>query len=116
MAVPRAPQRRKSAACDKHLIGVLITTAAFWGRLLTVAAIGQVSHARREIRANRKVVEVCGHLYIGAPKNRKFRPTVYPRRTPAGYPLADHADDRITLDVYVGATAGVLDRARAATE
>ena len=150
-------------------------------------------------------VEVCGHLYIEAPKNRKFRRTIYPRRTPGGYPLAErlaarieearaeqeagsnplglifpsprggywrssnfnrrilqpaylqagwrdaagngtwtwhslrhvfcttalftwkldptdvsrmagHANYRITLDMYVGATAGVLDRARAATE
>ncbi len=30
--------------------------------------------------------------------------------------LAGHANVRITLDLYVGATAGVLDRARNATE
>jgi hypothetical protein len=30
--------------------------------------------------------------------------------------MAGHANVRITLDMYVGATAGVLDRARAATE
>jgi integrase len=30
--------------------------------------------------------------------------------------LAGHANYRITLDMYVGTTAGVLDRARAATE
>jgi integrase len=30
--------------------------------------------------------------------------------------LAGHANYRITLDMYVGSTAGVLDRARAATE
>ena len=30
--------------------------------------------------------------------------------------LAGHANVRITLDLYVGATAGVLDRARSATE
>jgi integrase len=148
---------------------------------------------------------VAGSLYVEAPKNRKFRRTIYPRRTPAGYPLADrlaarieaaqaeqeagtnlfglvfpspagrywrssnfsrdilqcgyraagwrdsaghgqwtwhsmrhvfcttalftwkleamdvsrmagHANVRITLDMYVGVTAGVLDRARAATE
>jgi len=35
---------------------------------------------------DRKVVEVAGHLYVEAPKNRK---TIYPRRTPAGYPLAE---------------------------
>jgi hypothetical protein len=30
--------------------------------------------------------------------------------------MAGHANYRITLDMYVGATAGVLDRARIATE
>jgi integrase len=143
-------------------------------------------------------------LFLEAPKNRKHRKTVYPRRAPSGYPLAErlaarieaaraeqeagsnplglvfpsptgkhwrssnfsrrvlapayraagwrgggngrwtwhslrhvfcttalftwrldptdvsrmagHANYRITLDMYVGSTAGVLDRARAATE
>ena len=157
------------------------------------------------ITVDRKVVEVAGHLYVEAPKNRKFRRTIYPRRTPGGYPLAErlaarieaaraeqeagtnplglifpsptgkhwrssnfnrnvlqrayaaagwrdgdgngrwtwhslrhvfcttalftwkldatdvsrmagHANYRITLDMYVGSTAGVLDRARTATE
>ena len=30
--------------------------------------------------------------------------------------MAGHANCRITLDMYVGSTAGVLDRARTATE
>jgi hypothetical protein len=30
--------------------------------------------------------------------------------------MAGHANYRITLDTYVGSTAGVLDRARTATE
>ena len=30
--------------------------------------------------------------------------------------MAGHANYRITLDMYVGSTVGVLDRARAATE
>ena len=30
--------------------------------------------------------------------------------------LAGHANYRITLDLYVGATAGTLDRARTATQ
>ena len=139
--------------------------------------------------------EVAGHLYLEAPKNRKRRRTIYPRRTPSGYPLAEqlaarieqarteqdsgsnplglvfpsphgkhwrrvylevgwrdvdgngdwtwhslrhvfcttalfmwkldvtdvsrmagHANHRITLDMYVGSIAGVLDRAPQATE
>jgi hypothetical protein len=183
-------------------------TAAYsglrWGEL-TALTIGQVDTAARVITVDRKVVEVAGHLFIEAPKNRKFRRTIYPRRAPAGDPLAErlaarigqaraeqavganplglifpsptgkhwrssnfqrnvlrraylaagwrdgdrnsrwtwhslrhvfcttalftweldatdvsrmagHANYRITLDMYVGSTAGVLDRARTATE
>jgi integrase len=175
-----------------------------WGEL-TALTITQVNPAARVITVDRKVVEVAGHLYVEAPKNRKHRKTVSPRRAPSGYPLAErlaarieaarteqeagtnplglvfpsptgkhwrssnfnrnvlkraylaagwrdadgagnwtwhslrhvfcttalftwrldptdvsrmagHANYRITLDMYVGSTAGVLDRARAATE
>ena len=187
---------------------LMANTAAYsgqrWGEL-TALTIPQVDQAARVITVDRKVVEVAGDLYIEAPKNRKFRRTIYPRRTPAGYPLAErlaarieqaraeqaagvnplglifpsptgkhwrssnfnrnvlqrayraigwrdaegsgrwtwhslrhvfcttalftwkldatdvsrmagHANYRITLDMYVGSTAGVLDRARTATE
>jgi integrase len=175
-----------------------------WGELAALTT-GQVALGARVITVDRKVVEVCGQLYLEAPKNRKFRRTIYPRRTPDGYPLAEqlaarieearaeqeagtnslglifrsptgkylrssnfnrnilqpayrttgwrdssgngqwtwhslrhvfcttalftwkldatdvsrmagHANYRITLDMYVGTTAGVLDRARTATE
>jgi integrase len=187
---------------------LMANTAAYsglrWGELAALT-IPQVDQAARVITVDRKVVEVAGHLYVEAPKNRKHRRTIYPRRTPAGYPLAErlaarieqaraeqeagtnplglifpsprgkhwrssnfdrrvlapaylaagwrdadgngrwtwhslrhvfcttalftwkldatdvsrmagHANYRITLDMYVGATAGVLDRARTATE
>jgi integrase len=187
---------------------LMANTAAYsglrWGEL-TALTIMQADPAARVITVDRKVVEVAGHLYVEAPKNRKHRSTVYPRRTPAGYPLAErlaariqaaraeqeagtnplglifpsptgkhwrssnfnrnvlkraylaagwrdehgngtwtwhslrhvfcttalftwkldatdvsrmagHANYRITLDMYVGSTAGVLDRARTATE
>ena len=187
---------------------LMANTAAYsglrWGELAALT-IPQVDQAARVITVDRKVVEVAGHLYVEAPKNRKFRRTIYPRRTPAGYPLAErlaarieearaeqeagtnplglifpspkgkhwrssnfnrnvlqraylaagwrdadgngrwtwhslrhvfcttalftwkldptdvsrmagHANYRITLDMYVGSTAGVLDRARTATE
>jgi integrase len=183
-------------------------TAAYsglrWGELVALT-IAQVDQGARVIAVDRKVVEVAGHLYVEAPKNRKRRKTIYPRRTPGGYPLgerlaarieqaraeqaagtnplglifpsptgkhwrssnfnrnvlqraflaagwrddsgdgrwtwhslrhvfcttalftwkldptdvsrmAGHANYRITLDMYVGTTAGVLDRARTATE
>jgi integrase len=44
---------------------------------------------------DRKVIEVAGHLYIEAPKGRKSRRTIYPRNTPAGYPLAERLAARI---------------------
>jgi len=187
---------------------LMANTAAYsglrWGEL-TALTIPQVEQTARTITVDRKVIEVAGHLYVEAPKNRKYRRTIYPRRTPAGYPLAErlaarieearaeqeaginplglifpsprgkhwrssnfdrrvlapaylaagwrdadgdgrwtwhslrhvfcttalfawkldptdvsrmagHANYRITLDMYVGATAGVLDRARNATE
>ena len=175
-----------------------------WGEIAALT-IPQIDQVARAITVDRKIVEVAGHLYLEAPKNRKRRRTIYPRRTPAGYPLADrlaarieearveqevgsnplglifpspkgrywrssnfnrrvlapayhaagwrdadgngawtwhslrhvfcttalftwkldptdvsrmagHANYRITLEMYVGTTAGVLDRARAATE
>ena len=200
--------RALAAGRRADLHELMACTAAYtglrWGELAALT-IGQVSQARREIRVDRKVVEVGGRLYVEAPKNRKFRRTIYPRRAPGGYPLAErlaarimearaeqeaksnplglvfpsprdgywrssnfnrrvlqpayleagwrdadgngtwtwhslrhvfcttalftwkldptdvsrmagHANYRITLDMYVGATAGILDRARAATE
>jgi len=65
-----------------------------WGELaaLTIAQVGQ---AARVITVDRKVVEVGGRLYAEPPKNRKFRRTIYPRRTPGGYPLAERLTARI---------------------
>jgi integrase len=172
---------------------------------LFALTIPQVDQDARVITVDRKVIEVAGHLYVEPPKRRKHRATIYPARTPAGYPLAaklaeriaqarasqdaganplglvfpsprgghwrssnfdrrvlapayltagwrdhagngtwtwhslrhvfcttalftwkldatdvsrmaGHANYRITLDMYVGTTAGILDRARAATE
>jgi hypothetical protein len=49
----------------------------------------------RVITVDRKVVDIAGHLYVEAPKNRKHRRTIYPRRTPAGYPPAERLAARI---------------------
>jgi Phage integrase family len=197
-----------AAGVRGDLYELMANTAAYSGlRLgeLTALTIPQIDQDARSITVDRKIVEVAGHLYLEAPKNRKHRRTIYPRRTPAGYPLAErlaarieqalaeqeaginplglifsspkgtywrssnfnrrvlapaylaagwrdadgkgtwtwhslrhvfcttalftwkldptdvsrmagHANYRITLDMYVGTTAGVLDRARAATE
>ena len=189
---------------------LMANTAAYSGLRqgeLFALTTGQVAAAARVITADRKVVEVRGKLYLEAPKGRKRRSTIYPVRTPAGYPLAEkiaaraeqaraeqdagtnplglmfpsprgtywrssnfdrrvlapayraagwrdddgtgtwtwtwhslrhgfctaalfswrleatdvscmagHANVRVTLDMYVGATAGILDRARTATK
>ena len=77
---------------------LMASTAAYsglrWGEL-TALTIGQIDTAGRVITVDRKVIEVAGHLYVEAPKNRKFRRTIYPRRTPAGYPLAKKLAARI---------------------
>ncbi len=65
-----------------------------WGEL-SALTIGQVAPAARVVTVDRKVVEIGGRLYVEAPKNRKFRRTVYPRRTPAAYPLAERLTARI---------------------
>jgi hypothetical protein len=52
-----------------------------WGELAALT-IAQVDPCARVISVDRKVVEVAGHLYVEAPKNGKYRRTIYPRRTP----------------------------------
>ena len=77
---------------------LMAATAAYsglrWGEL-TALTIAQIDPAARVIAVDRKVIEVAGHLYLEAPKNRKRRRTIYPRSTPAGYPLADRLADRL---------------------
>jgi integrase len=77
---------------------LMAVTAAYsglrWGELAALT-IGQLDPAARVIAVDRKVVEVAGHLYVEAPKNRKYRRTISPRRTPAGYPLAERLAARL---------------------
>ena len=77
---------------------LMASTAAYsglrWGELAALT-IAQVDQADRVITVDRKVVEVAGHLYVEAPKCRKYRRTIYPRRTPDGYPLAERLAARI---------------------
>jgi integrase len=189
---------------DELMAHTAAYTGLRWGELAALT-IAQIDQTARVITVDRKVAEIAGHLYLEAPKNRKRRQTIYPRATPAGYPLADkiaartararaeqqaganplglifpspqhkywrssnfnrnvlkrayhaagwrdatgnghwtwhslrhvfcttalftwkldatdvsrmagHANSRITLDMYIGTTAGVLDRARTATQ
>jgi hypothetical protein len=71
---------------------LMAATAAYaglrQGELFALTA-AQVAPAARVITVDRKVVEVAGKQYLEAPKGRKRRSTIYPARTPAGYPLAD---------------------------
>jgi integrase len=77
---------------------LMANTAAYsglrWGELIALT-IAQVDQAIRIITVDRKVIEVGGHLYVEAPKGRKSRRTIYPRNTPAGYPLAERLAARI---------------------
>jgi hypothetical protein len=77
---------------------LMASTAAYsglrWGEL-TALTIWQVDQAGRVITVDRQVIEVAGHLYTEAPKYRKYRKTIYPRRTPDGYPLAGKLAARI---------------------
>jgi integrase len=65
-----------------------------WGEIIALTA-DQVDPGGRAITVNRKVIEVAGKLYVEAPKARKFRQTIYPRRTPLGYQLADKLTSRV---------------------
>ena len=77
---------------------LMAATAAYsglrWGEL-TALTITQIDPAARVIAVDRKVIEVAGHLYLEAPKNRKRRQAIYPRSTPAGYPLAGRLATRL---------------------
>ena len=92
----------KALAAGRHgnLDELMANTAAYsglrWGEL-TAVGIGQINAGDRVITVDRKVVEVAGHLYIEAPKNRKLRRTIYPRVTPSGYPLAEELAARIEI-------------------
>jgi integrase len=87
---------------------LMASTAAYsglrWGELAALT-IAQVDQADRVITVDRKVVEVAGHLYVEAPKCRKYRRTIYPRRTPDGYPLAERLAARIE-EARAGQEAG----------
>jgi integrase len=72
----------------------LMASGLRWGELAALT-VPQIDQAQRVITVNRKIVEVAGHLFLDAPKNRKRRKTIYPRCTPAGYLLAEKLAARI---------------------
>jgi integrase len=93
---------RALAAGRRGDLGELMANTAAYtglrqGELFALTA-GQVAAAARVITVDRKVVEVGGKLFLEAPKSRKRRKrrsTIYPVRTPAGYPLADQIAARL---------------------
>jgi integrase len=73
---------------DELMASTAACSGLRWGEL-TALTIPQIDTAARVIAVDRKVVEIAGHLYVEAPKNRKLRRTIYPRTTPGGYPLSE---------------------------
>ena len=66
---------------DELMANVAAYSGLRWGELAALTT-AQIDPAARVITVDRKVVEVAGHLYLEAPKNRKLRRTIYPSRTP----------------------------------
>ena len=76
---------------------LMASTAAYSGLRqgeLFALTTSQIVTAARVITVDRKVVDIGGKLYLEAPKCRKRRSTIYPARTPEGYPLADRIEAR----------------------
>jgi integrase len=69
-------------------------TGLRWGELAALT-VDQVDQDTRVVAVDRKVIEIGGKLYLELPKGRKRRRTIYPRVTPAGYPLAQKAAARL---------------------
>jgi integrase len=93
-----ANMERPGAGLQGERDELMASTAAYsglrWGEL-TALTVWQVDQAGRVITVDRQVIEVAGHLCVEAPKCRKYRKAIYPRRTPDGYPLAEKLAARI---------------------
>jgi integrase len=77
---------------------LMANTAAYTGLRqgeLFALSIAQITPGGRVIDVDRKVIEVSGRLLTGLPKGCKRRKTIYPVRTPAGYPLAEKIQARM---------------------
>jgi integrase len=90
----RALARGRQGDLHELMANTAACTGLRWGELAALT-ISQIDQGTRVIGVNRKVVEVGGKLYVEAPKGRKGRRTIYPRRTPGGYPLAEKIEARI---------------------
>ena len=90
----KAPAAGRHREQDELMANVAAYSGLRWGEIAALT-VPQVDTAARVITVDRKVIEVTGHLYVEPPKNRKRRQTIYPRLTPAGYPLAERLAARI---------------------
>jgi integrase len=88
----------RALAAQRELYELMANFAAYtglrWGELAALTT-SQVSADTRTVEVDRKVIEIGGTLFTEAPKGRKRRRTIYPRQTPAGYPLAEKVAARI---------------------
>jgi len=95
-------------AQQNQLYELMAITAAYtglrWGELAALTH-PQADPATRTVTIDRKIIEIGGTLHLEPPKGRKKRSTIYPRTTPAGYPLADRLAARITA-ARAGQAAG----------
>ena len=79
---------------DELMANVAAYAGLRQGELFALTA-GQVAPDARVITLDRKLIEVAGQLYVEAPKCRKYRSTIYPVRTPHGYPLGAKLATRV---------------------
>jgi len=93
-ALGKALATRCQGERDELMANLAAYSGLRWGELAALT-IEQIAPAARVITVDRKVVEISGQMYVEAPKNRKYRRTIYPRRTPDGYPLAEQLAARI---------------------
>jgi hypothetical protein len=90
----QALARGQRGELDELMANVAAYAGLRQGELFALTT-GQIAAGTRVITVDRKLVEVAGHLYVEAPKCRKFRATIYPVRTPDGYPLAGKLAARV---------------------
>jgi len=90
----QALARGRRGELDELMANVAAYAGLRQGELFALTT-GQIATGTRVITVDRKLVDVAGQQYVETPKCRKFRATIYPVRTPQGYPLAGKLAARI---------------------
>lgn len=79
----------QALAAQRELYELMANFAAHtglrWGELAALTT-GQIGAAARTVDVDRKVIEIGGTLFTEAPKGRKRRRTIYPRRPDSAWP------------------------------